>query len=179
MQVQATSPQQPAARTAPVRAAAPAQAAGSPAGSGRPSPAAIANRMVAAPEALPLSAIPTEWVPMGTSQRRVDTRTGFIVLERGNMRIDRNANSITVRQIDNRDLAGITLRVDPRDPRTMIANTAVGTYRGRLTGGGDEYQFQADDGRHRIEIKREDGRVRFDTEGFGAIDHGHLNVYDR
>lgn len=176
MQIQATPQATQVARTAPVRAAAavaPSQAAG------RPSPATIANRMVQAPEALPLSAIPTEWVPMGQSQRRVDTRTGPIVLERGNMRVDRSATSISVQQIDNRDLAGITLRVDPRDSSRMIAQTALGTFNGRLTGGGDEFQFQADDGRRRINIERQDGKVRFDTEGFGLIDRGHLNVYDR
>ncbi len=176
MQIQATPQGTNIAKLAPTRAVAavaPKQAAG------RPSPAAIANRMVQAPEALPLSAIPTEWVPMGQSQRRVDTRTGPIVLERGNVRVNRDANSISVQQIDNRDLAGITLRVDPRDPSRMTAQTAVGTFRGRLTGGGDEFQFQADDGRRRINIERHEGKVRFDTEGFGLIDRGHLNVYDR
>lgn len=176
MQIQATPPQQMIARTAPARAAAPAQPASA---QGRVSPSSIANRMVAAPEALPLSAIPTDWVPMGTSQRRVDTRTGPIVLERGNVRINRSATQISVQQIDNRDLAGITLRVDPRDPSRMVAQTAVGTFRGRLTGGGDEYQFRADDGRHSIDIERHDDRVRFQTHGFGVIDAGRLNVYDR
>lgn len=175
MQIQATPPQQQIARTAPARAAGSAQSGGS----GRPSPASMANAMVGSPEALPLSAIPTEWVPMGNSQRRVDTRAGLIVLERGNMRVSRSDTQISVQQIDNRDLAGITLRQDPADPSRLVAQTAVGTYRGRLTGGGDEFEFQADDGRHSIQIERQNGRVRFETEGFGLIDAGHLNVYDR
>lgn len=122
MQIQAANQGTQIAKLGNVRAAvAPKQAAG------RPTPATIANRMVQAPEALPLLAIPTEWVPMGQSQRRVDTRTGPIVLERGNVRVQRDASSISVQQIDNRDLAGITLRVDPRDPRAMVAQTAVET----------------------------------------------------
>jgi hypothetical protein len=135
--------------------------------------------MVQAPEALPLSAIPTDWVPPGQSQRRVDTRLGFVVLQRGNVRVARSDSAISVQSIDNKDLASITLRVDPRDPRTMVATTPVGTYRGHLTGGGNEYAFQADDGRHSIHVERQRGRVRFDTEGFGVMDHGHLTVYDR
>lgn len=178
MQIQATPLQQSAqaSRTAPVRPAALAAAAPS---TGRPSPASIANRMVDSPEALPLSAIPTEWVPSGNSQRRVDTRVGPLVLERGNVRVSRTESSINVQQIDNRDIAGITLSADPRDPRLLTARTAVGTFQGRLTGGGNEFEFQANDGRHSIQIERQNGRVRFETEGFGVIDRGHLNVYDR
>ena len=91
MQIQAANQGTQIAKLGNVRAAvAPKQAAG------RPTPATIANRMVQAPEALPLSAIPAEWVPMGQSQRRVDTRTGPIVLERGNVRVQRDASSISV-----------------------------------------------------------------------------------
>lgn len=135
--------------------------------------------MTAAPTALPLSAIPTEWVPNGTSQRRVETKSGFITFDRGNVNITRNANSISVQGIDNRNLGGITLRSNANDPTSITAVTPRGTFTGRLTGSGNSFDFRGNDGRHNIHIERNARGVRFDTEGFGVLDRGHLNVYDR
>jgi hypothetical protein len=159
-------------RTAPAAAPVSSQPA-------RTNASAVANRMTAAPTALPLSAIPTEWVPNGTTERRVETKSGFLTLDRGHVSIARNANSIAVRGVDNRNLGGITLRSNPADPTSITAVTPRGTFTGHLSGSGNSFDFRGNDGQHNIHIQRNAHDVRFDTDGFGKLDHGHLNVYDR
>ncbi len=166
----------PTAKTGPVNRTAPAAAA-APA---KPTPSQslqAGNHLASAPGASAtkqsaLDVVPKDWVPMGHSEPKFNAKLGPMTVLSGTAKVDRNENQASIKTPQ----ANFTLRNDPKNPNAIDAVTPQGTYTGTAQRKGNELDFKANDGKHGLTIKKSDKELRVDTQGFGPLDHGHLDV---
>lgn len=136
-----------------------------------PAPAAGAPSNGKAPQGLDV--IPKSWLPDGHTQRSFKAKTGFIQVAKGTADINRDKNSLTIKT----PYADFSFKNDPKHPGKVLAHTSQkGDFVGTLKFDGDKLECQADDGKHSLKIEKVKDYVRFDTEGFGVYDKGHLEV---
>ena len=172
-----TSTTQTAAAAPVRRAQAPAPAAGQPA-AGHPNAVGTANKMVAAPAVSgtnppnALSAIPESWLPMGKSERGFEARALGMKVAGGKAQLERTNNVISIKTSQG----NFSFKTDPKNPNGIIAVTPKGTFQGSITRNGDKLELKANDGKHGLTMEKKSDYLRFDTDGFGALDAGHLRV---
>lgn len=139
---------------------------------------ATARQLAAAPsvsgtqQTNALSVIPTDWIPMGSSDHAFKAKSGIITAAKGSAHIDRTATSLSIRSRQ----ANITMQVDPSNPNRVRAHTPKGDFTGTITREGDTIRLSSTDGKKGLTIKNNGDELRLDTKGFGLLDSGHLNV---
>jgi hypothetical protein len=168
----------PTQAAAPVRRAqAPAAAAGQPAASSS-NAVGRANRLLAAPSVSgtnspnALSVIPESWLPMGKSERGFEAKALGVKLLGGKAQLERTNDLVSIKTPQG----NFSFKTDPKNPNGVIAVTPKGTFQGTITRNGDSVELKANDGKHGLKMQQKSGYIRFDTDGFGALDAGHLRV---
>lgn len=160
-----------------------AQAAGAPARTidteaSRQQQLAASERISAAPSVSGtnprggLAAIPSDWIQMGKTERGYAAKAGFITAESGTAQVQRTNEKISIQT----PKINFSLSSDPSNPEQVTINTPKGDFSAKIKREGNLLTLTSPEGDRGVKIRKDGNELRFDTQGFGKADGGHLIV---
>ncbi len=119
-----------------------------------------------------LSTIPSDWIQMGRSERGYAAKAGFITAESGTAQVHRTKEKISIQT----PKINFSLSSDPQNPDQVTVNTPKGDFSAKIKRAGNLLTLTSPEGDRGVKIRKDGDELRFDTQGFGKADGGHLVV---
>lgn len=109
---------------------------------------------------------------MGRSEREYAAKAGFITADSGTAKIQRTNERINIET----PKVSFSVSADPQNPDQVTVNTPKGDFSAKIKREGNLLTLTSPEGDRGVQIRRNGNELRFDTQGFGKADGGHLIV---